>query len=214
MDLKPWLRQNWLARVFRYNHNCTSMFDSLKQFDREILIRINSWHTGFLDELMWQLSKDWPTVVLVLLFVFFYYRKNKLKNTASLVLGILLVVACTDLSTNLIKHNVKRYRPTHNTEIGTQLHIVHGYKGGIYGFYSSHAANNFGIATFLFFIAKNLIGRLRWLFFIYPLLVGYSRIYMGVHYPSDILTGFANGLLFGTLLYFIIKRHFFKIDHV
>lgn len=189
------------------------MFERLEQIDRELFLNINSAHSPFADALMWQLSKDWPTVLLSLLFVVFFYKRFELKKTLALLLGIGLVLACTDLSTNLIKHRVQRYRPSHNLEIGSSVHVVNNYKGGTYGFFSSHAANAFGLVTYFVLIAGHLKWRWRYLFFLYPLVVGYSRIYLGVHYPIDIAVGALDGLLFGTLVYFVVSRHFIKFGN-
>lgn len=189
------------------------MFERLEQIDRELFLNINSAHSPFADALMWQLSKDWPTVLLSLLFVVFFYKRFELKKTLALLLGIGLVLACTDLSTNLIKHRVQRYRPSHNLEIGSSVHVVNNYKGGTYGFFSSHAANAFGLVTYFVLIAGHLKWRWRYLFFLYPLVVGYSRIYLGVHYPIDIAVGALDGLIFGTLVYFVVSRHFIKFGN-
>ncbi len=189
------------------------MLDHLEHIDRVLFFFINSSHSGFMDALMWQLSKDWPTVLFVLLFLIYVYRKFQIKTSLSVLLGVLLVLACTDLSTNLIKHNVKRYRPTHNTEIGPQVHIVNGYKGGTYGFFSSHAANAFGIITYLVLLSKHLGLRYRYLFFLYPFVVSLSRVYLGVHYPSDVFVGACSGLLFGSVMYVIVIRYFVKFEH-
>lgn len=189
------------------------MIERLEHIDRELFLFINSSHSTFMDVLMWQLSKDWPTVLFVLLFLIYVYRKFNLKTSLSVLLGVLLVLACTDLSTNLIKHNVKRYRPTHNTEIGPKVHVVNEYKGGTYGFFSSHAANAFGIITYLVLLSKHLGLGYRYLFFLYPLVVSFSRVYLGVHYPSDVFVGACSGLLFGSILYSVVIRYFVKFEH-
>lgn len=189
-----------------------AMFEALKLLDRNLFLKINSMHTPFMDGLMWFMSRNEPTIFVILAVAFIFYKKFSLKKAVEFILGCAIVFACTDLSTNVIKHNVQRYRPTHNLEIKEQVHIVNDYHGGKYGFFSAHAANSFGIITFIFFCARRMAVRYRLLIFIYPLVVGYSRLYLGVHYPSDIFIGAVSGLLFGGLVYSIMNRYFLKLD--
>lgn len=169
-------------------------------------------HTSFMDNTMWFMSYTWPTVLIILATAYVFYRKYTLKKAAEFVLGCAIVFACTDFSTNVIKHSVKRYRPTHNLEIKKQIHVINDYHGGIYGFFSSHAANTFGIMTFIFLCVKWVNRKYRLFFFLYPLIVVYSRIYLGVHYPSDVLVGASSGLFFGGLVFVIMNRYFLHLD--
>jgi undecaprenyl-diphosphatase len=150
--------------------------------------------------------------VIIFVVAFFFYKKYTPKKAVEFILGCAIVFACTDLSTNIIKHSVKRYRPSHNIEIQKQIHIVNDYHGGQYGFFSGHAANTFGIITFIFLCVHWVPYKYRLFFFIYPVIVVYSRMYLGVHYPSDIAVGIASGLAFGTLVYAIMNRYFLKLD--
>lgn len=186
------------------------MIETLKLLDKNLFLKINSHHSNFLDLIMWQISSDWPTYGVILLFIIIFYKKFKLKNMAAMLLGIAIVIACCDLSSNLIKHSVKRQRPSHNTEIKNQIHIVNNYRGGEFGFVSSHASNVFGIITYFFLCVNWLQKRKKILFYIYPLIVVYSRIYLGVHYPLDVLGGSIIGIFFGFIIYLTLKKFFFK----
>ena len=125
------------------------MFETIKMLDKNLLVLINSHHTAFLDLIFWQLSENWPTILFVGVFGFFFYKKFKIKNLLAMLLGVAIVIACCDLSSNAIKHSVKRLRPTHNTELKEKILLVNNYQGGNFGFVSSHAANSFGILTYL-----------------------------------------------------------------
>jgi undecaprenyl-diphosphatase len=186
------------------------MNGSLKFLDKFLLLKINSWHNEFLDVLMWYLSETYVVLPFLFLILFFYHKRYQVKNTSALLLCIGIVIACTDMSSNIVKHSVKRYRPTHNLEIKDQIHIVNDYRGGKYGFFSGHAANMVGVTTFLFLATSWIRKRIRFLFFSLPLLVIYSRMYLGAHYPSDVFIGAIDGMVFGYLVFLIFRKYFFK----
>lgn len=188
------------------------MIQNFELLDRALLLKINAFHTPLLDAFMWSMSQSWHTYLFVFVIAFAFYKKYNLKKAVEIVLGIGIVIACADLSSNAVKHAVKRYRPTHNTEITNHVRTVNDYKGGQFGFFSGHAANSFGIITFVFLGIHWLSKKWRLLLFIYPIIISYSRMYLGVHYPSDILFGMLDGVLFGTITYFIMNRHFLKLD--
>ena len=187
------------------------MLETLKYWDRALFFKINGLHSHAVDNIMWVISNDFFIYPFIILFLLYIFKKMDGKRVATLILGIGLCVACADMSTNLIKHTVKRYRPSHNLEIKDKVHILNNYKGGQFGFFSSHAANSFAITTLFFLSATTFLGRRkRMMFYLLPILIGYSRIYLGVHYPSDILFGALNGILFGWLVYKILSNYFFK----
>ena len=188
------------------------MFEKLKLFDRYLLLKINTIHNPLLDDVMWFLSYTWPTVLIVLSVAVAFYKKYQLKKAIEFLLGCAIVFACADFTSNSIKHTVERYRPTHNLEIKDQIHTVNNYKGGKFTFFSGHSANTFGIITFIFLCINWIQLKYKLLLFIYPCLVIYSRIYLGVHYPSDVFAGMLTGIFFGWLVYKIINKHFFKFN--
>jgi undecaprenyl-diphosphatase len=189
-----------------------AMFDSLEALDRELLLAINSYHSPWLDALMWFLSKTWPTYLLVFLVAIPVYHKYNFRKALKFLVSCAIVAACTDLSSNAIKHRVKRFRPTHNLEIREKVRIVNDYAGGKYGFFSGHAANTFGVTTFMFLCASWLSRKYMVLICLYPFMVSYSRMYLGVHYPSDILSGMIYGILLGWLLFILLENYFLKLN--
>ena len=186
------------------------MIDWLEKLDRILFLKINSLHTPLLDTFMWHMSESWHTYLAVIVVAYAFYKKFSAKRALEFVVGCAIVVACANMSSDAIKHGVQRYRPTHNLEIKSQVHIVNNYSGGKYGFFSAHAANAFGLITFMFFCVNWIRIRYKLLLFVYPLIISYSRIYLGVHYPSDIVIGLLDGILFGMLVYYIMNTHFFK----
>lgn len=187
------------------------MIDYLESIDRYLVLAINSWHTPFMDEVMWAISSKLIWIPLYILLVMMYYKKSSLKNTVVFVLSAILVVALADLiSAKLIKEMVMRYRPSHNTLLTEKLHFYQFnneeyYKGGMYGFVSSHAANFFGLFTFVSLILRPYYRRVLPVLMFVALLICFSRIYLGVHYLSDIIFG---GLL-GVVIAFLVYRFLF-----
>jgi undecaprenyl-diphosphatase len=187
------------------------MYETIKLLDRRLLLKINSMHDPLLDKVMWFFSYSWPTVLIVLAVAFAFYKKYHAKKAVEFIIGCAIVFACADLTANAIKHKVERYRPTHNLEIKEKIHIVNDYRGGKFTFFSGHATNTFGIITFIFLCINWLQKKYKMLLFIYPLIVIYSRMYLGVHYPSDVITGMLVGIFYGWLVYLIMNKHFLKL---
>ena len=147
-----------------------------------------------------------PLYLLLILLIYLLYSKNKIKHVIIIILGCILVVACTDIiSSKIIKPYFMRLRPSHEPLLKDLVHIVNGYKGGLYGFVSSHAANSLGIANYCWiFLHKKY--KYIWLLYLWSILVGYSRIYLGVHYPGDIIFGYILGLTISYIVSLIINR--------
>ncbi len=179
----------------------SGVIETLKQLDRQLFLWLNGLHTGVLDAPMYYISKIFVFIPLFAWWLYEAYKTFHLKKLLVMLVMTVLLVTLTDQSSNRVKHLVKRYRPTHNTEIRQQVHTVYGYEGGQYTFFSGHAANTFGIATYLFLLFRGKKMAFRLSFFAWSLLVIYSRVYLGVHYPSDLFTGMCVGLLWGYVVY-------------
>ena len=175
------------------------MFQTLESIDRKLLLLINGWNSPFFDSVMWFISGKLTWLPLYAVLLWLVIRKAG-RNWWIALIGIGLTVALADsISVHCFKNVVMRYRPTHNLELEGILHIVNGYHGGWYGFVSSHAANTFGVATFICLILRHKaawIGLMAW-----AALVCYSRMYIGAHYPADIVCGGLLGALCGYAVY-------------
>ncbi len=188
------------------------MLEALDTFDKKLLVFLNGLHIDFLDQPMYYLSKKIPWVIFALLMLYFAIRKFQW-GAWELVVGFALVFLIADgISSGLAKPFFERLRPSRAPDLDGLLHLVNGYRGGKYGFFSSHAANSFGLATFCFFYFKGFMSRV-WLVFLWASIITYTRIYLGVHYPFDILTGVIWGVFCGFVVYklilYIREREYF-----
>ncbi|WP_017732205.1 phosphatase PAP2 family protein [Nafulsella turpanensis] len=180
------------------------MFDSLVQLDRELLLELNSYNNPFFDEMMYWVSHKFFWLPLYLFLVYLIIRKNGW-NAVYVLVGVALVVTLADqFTSSFMKPFFERPRPCHDPLIGHMVHTVEKC-GGRYGFASSHASNVFGVAAFLWLQLRD---RFRWIILLFPwaVLVSYSRVYLGVHYPGDITVGAIVGLFFGWLVYWIYNQ--------
>lgn len=175
------------------------MIDYLMDIDAEALLAVNGMYSSFQDALWWMVSTKWSSALLVLSLLWILIHKNRRHALLVLAMVALAVLLADQVSSGLIKHLVERLRPTHDPSLENAVHIVNGYRGGMYGFVSSHAANFFAIATLVSFIMRHrlvVIALYGW-----GLAQCYSRMYLGVHYPGDILGGIIVGVLAGWLVW-------------
>lgn len=175
------------------------MFETLKEWDQQLLLELNSQHNSFFDEAMFWASHKFFWIPFYMLLVYLIIRKAGW-NTVYVLVAIALVITFADRFTSgFMKPFFERPRPCHDPLIG---HLVHTFNkcGGRYGFASSHAANVFGLAAFLWLQLRRWYSWI-WLIFIWAMLVSYSRVYLGVHYPGDITVGALVGMFFGWLVY-------------
>ncbi len=171
------------------------MIERLEQYDKELFLFLNGLHAEWLDSFMWFLSQKlvWIPLYALLLSLFVYRFGWKQSLIWILPAAVILIILSDQISVQLFKKVFERYRPCHNLDFKAIVHLIDGHCGGQYGFVSSHAANTFALAGFVTQIHK--LKKLSILIFIWAALVSYSRIYLGVHYPMDIVGGAVLGIL-------------------
>jgi undecaprenyl-diphosphatase len=186
------------------------MLEKLIALDTQLFLFLNGFHNPFMDKVMWITSATATWVPLYALVLFFVFKQLKWKGLLTFLFLILVVLLADKISVHLFKFVFERLRPCHNPQITDLVHTVNGKCGGKFGFVSSHAANTFAFAAFTSFYFK--IKKYSRFIFIWAAFVSYSRVYLGVHFPADILGGAILGLLIGFGLYlaydFIFKKYF------
>lgn len=180
------------------------MLDSLIEFDKQLLLAINGWNNCFFDSMMVFITNKYTGIPLYALILFFIFYKRNIKLALLMFLSVIVTFAlCDSLSVALFKDVFQRLRPCYDPTTENLVRMLE-YKGGQYGFVSSHAVNMFGLAA----ISSALLKK-RWLtilLFVWAALVGYSRVYVGKHFPLDVICGAVFGLFIGYLVYFIFTK--------
>lgn len=179
------------------------MLDYLNDIDTEVLLAINGLHGTFQDAFWWLISAKWASVLLVLAFVWILLHQNRRHALLTVAMLVLAFVLADQISSGLIKHLVERLRPSQDPSLDNMIHIVNNYRGGKFGFVSSHAANSFAAATLIALVMRHKA--VTFSLFTWAVLQCYSRVYLGVHYPGDILGGIIVGVLSGCLVWRLMR---------
>jgi len=171
----------------------------LERLDQQLFLYLNSCYSPFWDTVMAAISGILIWVPLYLAILIYLGVKYKRKFIVILLFIILGATLADQLSVQMFKNVFLRLRPCHEPSLQGLVHLVNGRCGGMYGFVSSHATNSFNVAMLsLLFIWK------RWFsvsIIVWALAIGYSRIYLGVHYPGDVICGSFLGILIGWGMY-------------
>tara|TARA_R110002050_G_scaffold149463_1_gene275990 strand:+ start:10512 stop:11114 length:603 start_codon:yes stop_codon:yes gene_type:complete len=193
------------------------MIETIDSVDKQLLLFLNGFHNSFMDTVMWYTSSAPFWIPFYILLLFLIIRKGwssevteNLKNIGFIIVSISVAILLADqISSGFCKPFFERLRPSHSPELKGLVHLLSNtngdiYRGGQFGFVSSHAANSFAIA---WFVAAILKSKKAWtVLLLWAATVSYSRIYLGVHYPGDIIGGTIVGILSG---YIAVKLYFY-----
>ncbi|HIZ33016.1 MAG TPA: phosphatase PAP2 family protein [Candidatus Bacteroides merdigallinarum] len=183
----------------------TDLLQLLNQWDTDLLLAINGWHNGYWDTFMYAFSGKWVWVPMYAALVYLLARNLPWRTTLWCLVGVALCITFADqVGASLIRPWAERLRPANpENPVSDLVHIVNGYRGGRYGFPSCHAANTFGLAFYLMLVVRRKA--LTGLLVAWALVTCYSRAYLGVHYPGDLLAGALLGLAGAALCYTLFR---------
>ena len=172
----------------------------LKSIDTQLFLFLNGHHNEFFDVIMYWVSDKLFWIPFYLLIIFLIIKNYKLKGLLMLLFIGVVIALCDQTASGLLKNLVQRLRPSHEPGLKSIIHLSKAGPGGLYGFVSSHAANSFGLATFLCVALDSRFKPLKYTLLIWAPLVAYSRIYNGVHYPADVIVGGFIGCIYGYMM--------------
>ena len=176
------------------------MIDSLLTLDQRLLLLVNGCHAPWADTFFWYVSEKWIWIPLYLLLAALLWQRFGWRQMLVMLVGFALAVGLSDyLTSGILKPFIARWRPTRDPQICHWIHIVNDYRGGKYGFPSSHASDTMACALLFSLLWRNWKATLPMMLWV--ALNCYSRMYLGVHYPLDILAGLLIGSLMAWLSY-------------
>ena len=184
------------------------MYEALVDFDRNLFLALNSMHSPMMDSIMWWVADRFIWIPFYIFLAYFLYKKFG-NQALFMVLFAVLLITLSDQGSVLLINIFERERPCHDEYISLLVHTVHNKCGGKFGFVSSHAANTMALFTYLLLLTRHALSiRVMVVTGFWVLMVGYSRIYMGVHFPADIVGGWLMGMMAGFITYIIYRLVF------
>ena len=177
------------------------MLEELINLDKELFLYLNNLGTENWDAFWLTVTDKWVSIPVYVVLLILTIRTFGLKRTLLVLIVVALLITATDQLANFFKYGVQRLRPCYEEGIFESMRLVKRSCGGKFGYYSAHAANSFAAATFFASLFRSHLRFLPVILMLWASFVAYSRIYIGVHYPLDIISGAFTGILFGWLFY-------------
>ena len=190
------------------------MIDEILKLDSKLFLYLNNLGTSKFDIFWISLSKIEANILMYLFLILLFFYNQKIRPKLIYIFYFFFVIALmiiiTDQGANIFKDSFQRLRPCYNESIIDSLRLVKENCGGKYGFFSAHASNSFSLAIFFGLLFINKIRYIIMITIVYASLISYSRIYLGVHYPIDIIFGSLFGIFVGFVMYSFVYLKFLK----
>jgi len=184
----------------------TDLISKFEEIDRQALLAVNGSDSLFLDSMAHILTTALTWLPLYISLFYLVLKNNENFRKVLLIVGCagLCILFAGTVDDVIVKPTVARWRPTHDPFIGSMVDVVDGYRGGKYGFFSAHAANTFSIAVFFCWLVRNQLLSISLI--LWSLTNCWTRMYLGVHFPGDILIGLIWGGIIGSSVFFLYTR--------
>jgi membrane-associated phospholipid phosphatase len=195
--------------------NLMTILQTLDRFDKWLFQKVNGQWTNSLFDSIFPFLRQSNIWMPLYLFLFVFVVLNFKKNSWWWILFFMCTVALTDLTgTRVFKHSFERLRPCSDPAFASSVRMIINECAGGYSFISNHAANHFGLATFLYFTLRHYFPKWTWIAYLWAVAISYSQVYVGVHYPLDVICGALVGIIFGlfTAMFFNKKFGFANFD--
>tara|TARA_R100000935_G_scaffold48248_1_gene72605 strand:+ start:215 stop:787 length:573 start_codon:yes stop_codon:yes gene_type:complete len=183
------------------------MIEKIIALDRELFLYLNNLGSSTWDPFWLLITDKWTAIPLYALLLYLIYRRFGIKGTLITVVLVALMITCTDQLANLFKHGFERPRPCGQEGVKEASRFI-AVRCGRFGYFSAHASNSTALAVFIGILLKNQFSKLLYILLFWAILVVYSRIYVGVHYPLDVITGMLIGTILGLLFIYFHKLLF------
>ncbi len=178
------------------------MWKEILKLDKQLFLMLNNYGSDSWDMFWLMVTRQINWLPLFILLSYLIYKKLGTRQTLYMLIFVAVLIAATDQGVNLVKNHFQRLRPVNNPDFLDQMRMVQ--RRTSFSFFSGHAATSMSVAAFLWWVLRKKIAFFGFIF-LWPLIFAYSRIYLGLHYPSDIIVGYAFGFCTGSLMYLLYR---------